>query len=54
MLEIWKKNDVTKLRKVGCDDTEIFETNEVIAYSNRMLNVIDVSFAGKKIGYYSS
>jgi len=52
-----KKNDVTKLRKAGCDDMEILEMNEVIAYfnySNRVLNGLGVSLDGDKIGYYSS
>ena len=52
-----KKVDVIKLKQAGCDDGEILEVNQVIAYfnySNRVLNGLGVSLDGDKIGYYSS
>ena len=52
-----KKVDVIKLKQAGCNDGEILEVNQVIAYfnySNRVLNGLGVSLDGDKIGYYSS
>ena len=56
-VENLKKVDVIKLKQAGCDDGEILEVNQVIAYfnySNRVLNGLGVSLDGDKIGYYSS
>ena len=56
-VENLKKVDVIKLKQAGCDDGEILEVNQVIAYfnySNRVLNGLGVSRDGDKIGYYSS
>ena len=52
-----EKSDVKKLKKRGCDDGEVLEVNQVVAYfnySNRLLNGLGVSLDGDKIGYYSS
>ncbi|MBO91821.1 MAG: alkylhydroperoxidase [Rhodospirillaceae bacterium] len=52
-----EESDVKKLKKRGCDDGEILEVNQVVAYfnySNRLLNGLGVSLDGDKIGYYSS
>ena len=52
-----EKVDVIKLKQAGCDDGEILEVNQVVAYfnySNRVLNGLGVSLDGDKIGYYSS
>ena len=52
-----EESDVKKLKKWGCDDGEILEVNQVVAYfnySNRLLNGLGVSLDGDKIGYYSS
>ena len=52
-----KKVDVIKLKQAGCNDGEILEVNQVIAYfnySNRVLNGLGVSLDGDKIGYNSS
>ena len=52
-----EKVDVIKLKQAGCDDGEILELNQVVAYfnySNRVLNGLGVSLDGDKIGYYSS
>lgn len=56
-VENLKKVDVIKLKQAGCNDGEILEVNQVIAYfnySNRVLNGLGVSLDGDKIGYYSS
>ena len=47
--------DVTTLRDAGCDDGEILEVNQVVAYfnySNRLLNGLGVTTEGDSIGYY--
>ena len=56
-VENLKKVDVIKFKQAGCDDGEILEVNQVVAYfsnSNRVLNGLGVSLDGDKIGYYSS
>jgi len=48
--------DVDALRTAGCDDGEILEVNQVIAYfnySNRLLNGLGVTTQGDAIGYYT-
>ena len=50
-------SDVEQLKREGCNDGEILEVNQVVAYfnySNRLLNGLGVSLDGDKIGYYSS
>ena len=52
-----KESDVEQLKREGCNDGEILEVNQVVAYfnySNRLLNGLGVSLDGDKIGYYSS
>lgn len=47
--------DVAALRDAGCDDGEILEVNQVVAYfnySNRLLNGLGVTTEGDAIGYY--
>ena len=47
--------DIEALRAVGCDDGEILEVNQVVAYfnySNRLLNGLGVTTEGDSIGYY--
>ena len=49
------EDDVTTLRNAGCDDGEILEVNQVVAYfnySNRLLNGLGVTTEGDSIGYY--
>ena len=51
-----REDDVLALRKAGCDDGEILEVNQVVAYfnySNRLLNGLGVTTDGDAIGYYS-
>ncbi len=48
--------DMEPLRAAGCDDGEILEVNQVVAYfnySNRVLNGLGVTTEGDVIGYYS-
>jgi uncharacterized peroxidase-related enzyme len=48
--------NIEELRDAGCDDGEILELNQVIAYfnySNRLLNGLGVTTEGDSIGYYS-
>ncbi|MBT5435649.1 MAG: alkylhydroperoxidase [Rhodospirillaceae bacterium] len=50
-----EKADVDGLKDAGCDDGEILEVNQVVAYfnySNRLLNGLGVSTAGDTVGYY--
>jgi uncharacterized peroxidase-related enzyme len=50
------EEDVLALRDAGCDDGEILEVNQVVAYfnySNRLLNGLGVTTQGDAIGYYS-
>ncbi|NKB75675.1 MAG: peroxidase-related enzyme [Gammaproteobacteria bacterium] len=47
--------DFRNLKDAGCDDGEILEVNQVIAYfsySNRLLNGLGVTTEGDTIGYY--
>lgn len=49
------EEDVKTLRAAGCDDGEILEVNQVVAYfnySNRLLNGLGVTTEGDAIGYY--
>ena len=49
------KADFDALRAAGCDDGEILEVNQVVAYfnySNRLLNGLGVTTEGDVIGYY--
>ncbi len=49
------EDDVITLRNAGCDDGEILEVNQVVAYfnySNRLLNGLGVTTEGDAIGYY--
>ena len=49
------KSDYETLRAAGCDDGEILEVNQVVAYfnySNRLLNGLGVTTEGDVIGYY--
>jgi len=50
-----EKADVDALQEAGCDDGEILEVNQVVAYfnySNRLLNGLGVTTEGDVIGYY--
>lgn len=47
--------DFDALKAAGCDDGEILEVNQVVAYfnySNRLLNGLGVTTEGDVIGYY--
>ena len=47
--------DIETLRAAGCNDGEILEVNQVVAYfnySNRLLNGLGVTTEGDSIGYY--
>ena len=49
------EDDVSALRDAGCEDGEIVEVNQVVAYfnySNRVLNGLGVTIDGDAIGYY--
>ena len=49
------RSDIEALREAGCDDGEILEVNQVVAYfnySNRLLNGLGVTTDGDAIGYY--
>jgi len=49
------EDDIKSLRSSGCDDGEILEVNQVVAYfnySNRVLNGLGVTTEGDEIGYY--
>ena len=49
------KSDFDVLKLAGCDDGEILEVNQVVAYfnySNRLLNGLGVTTEGDVIGYY--
>ena len=51
-----RQDDIKALRDAGCDDGEILEVNQVVAYfnySNRLLNGLGVTTQGDSIGYYS-
>jgi uncharacterized peroxidase-related enzyme len=50
-----KYTDIENLKAVGCDDGEILEVNQVVAYfnySNRILNGLGVTTEGDVLGYY--
>jgi alkylhydroperoxidase family enzyme len=50
-----EKSDADLLRNAGCDDGEILEVNQVVAYfnySNRLLNGLGVTTEGDAVGYY--
>ncbi|MBT5072356.1 MAG: peroxidase-related enzyme [Kordiimonadaceae bacterium] len=50
------ESDMEPLRAAGCDDGEILEVNQVVAYfnySNRVLNGLGVTTKGDVIGYYN-
>ena len=50
-----EKADFDALKQAGCDDGEILEVNQVVAYfnySNRLLNGLGVTTDGDVIGYY--
>ena len=50
-----RKKDIIRLRSVKCEDGEILEVNQVVAYfnySNRLLNGLGVSLKGDNVGYY--
>lgn len=50
------ETDMEPLRAAGCDDGEILEVNQVVAYfnySNRVLNGLGVTTEGDVIGYYA-
>ena len=50
-----EKEDYDRLREAGCDDGEILEVNQVVAYfnySNRLLNGLGVTTEGDTVGYY--
>ncbi len=47
--------DIEMLHVAGCNDCEILEVNQVVAYfnySNRVLNGLGVTTAGDVVGYY--
>ncbi len=48
--------DIGALRAAGCNDGEILEVNQVVAYfsySNRLLNGLGVTTEGDVVGYYN-
>jgi uncharacterized peroxidase-related enzyme len=50
------RTDIQVLRDAGCDDREILEVNQVVAYfnySNRVLNGLGVTTDGDVVGYYA-
>ena len=50
-----QKGDIDSLRANDCDDGEILEVNQVVAYfnySNRLLNGLGVTTEGDAVGYY--
>jgi uncharacterized peroxidase-related enzyme len=50
-----EKSDIDALHAVGCNDGEILEVNQVVAYfnySNRLLNGLGVTTEGDAVGYY--
>jgi uncharacterized peroxidase-related enzyme len=50
-----EKSDIDTLRSANCDDGEILEVNQVVAYfnySNRLLNGLGVTTEGDAVGYY--
>ena len=52
-----KKADVDALKAAGCDDGEILEVNQVVAYfnyANRLINGLGISTVGDMVGYYEA
>jgi uncharacterized peroxidase-related enzyme len=50
-----EKSDIDALHAANCDDGEILEVNQVVAYfnySNRLLNGLGVTTEGDAVGYY--
>jgi len=50
-------HDFEQAKDAGCDDREILEVNQVVAYfnySNRVLNGLGVTTEGDVVGYYGS
>lgn len=50
-----EQSDIAAPRASGCDDGEILEVNQVVAYfnySNRVLNGLGVTTEGDVVGYY--
>ena len=50
------ESDIRELRDAGCNDQQILETNQVVAYfnySNRVLNGLGVTTDGDVVGYYA-
>jgi len=50
-----EKSDIDTLHAANCDDGEILEVNQVVAYfnySNRLLNGLGVTTEGDAVGYY--
>ena len=50
-----EKGDIDTLRAADCNDGEILEVNQVVAYfnySNRLLNGLGVTTEGDAVGYY--
>lgn len=50
-----EKADIDRLHAADCDDGEILEVNQVVAYfnySNRLLNGLGVTTEGDAVGYY--
>ena len=50
-----EKTDIDALHAAGCNDGEILEVNQVVAYfnySNRLLNGLGVTTEGDAIGFY--
>jgi len=49
------KDIFDEMKQAGCEDGEILEVNQVVAYfnySNRLLNGLGVTTEGDTVGYY--
>jgi len=54
-VDAMEKDDYEQMKQAGCDDGEILEVNQVVAYfnySNRLLNGLGVTTEGDRVGYY--
>ncbi len=54
-VDAMEKGDYEQMKQSGCDDGEILEVNQVVAYfnySNRLLNGLGVTTEGDTVGYY--